>query len=108
MASAWILLQYAECFAGGFLTSYLLCSRSPKNRVKKEENTLSDVDPETEIVAITEEIAAKTSDLRNNYIHGGIADGKQEEQADLGQEEVKSEKEGQENGDKKHLVLNTE
>ena len=96
MASAWIFLQYAECFAGGFLASYLLCSRSPKNRVKKEENILPDADPETEIVVITEEITAKMSDLRNNYTHGGIADGKQEEQAKQDQEETKNAKEGQE------------
>ena len=102
MASVGIFLQYAECFVGGFLTSYLLCSRSQKKRVKKEENILSDVDPETEIVVITEEMTAKMSDLRKNYTHGRIADGKQQEQAEQDQEETKSEQEGQENDDKKH------
>ena len=101
MASAWIFLQYAECFASGFLTSYLLCSRSPNNRVENEENFLSDID-RTEIVVITEEITAKMTDLRNDYTHGGIADGNQKEQAKQNREEAKSEQEGQENEDKKH------
>ena len=103
MASAWIFLQYAECFVSGFFTSYLLCSRSPKNRVKKEENILPEVDPETEIVVITEEITTKMSDLRNIYTPGGIADRKQEEQTTQDQEKAWVNKK-----DKKMKIKNTE
>ena len=101
MASAWIFLQYAECFVGGFLTSYLLCSRSPKNPVEKEANTVYD-DEQTEIVMITEETATNMSNLKNDYSCEGIADGKQEEQAKQNPEEAKCEQERQENEDKKH------
>ena len=79
MASAWIFLQYAQCFASGFLTSYLLCSRLLKNRFENQQNILSDVE-QTEIVVITEDITAEKTDLRRDYTHGEIADGKQKEQ----------------------------
>lgn len=36
-ASTWLLVQYAECFVGGFLTSYLLCPRL-KSRAGNETN----------------------------------------------------------------------
>ena len=76
MASAWIFLQHAECFASGFLTSYLLCSRSSKNRAENEANILSD-DDRTVIVVIKEETAAKMSDLKNDHSYEGIEGGKQ-------------------------------
>ena len=111
MASAWIFLQHAECFASGFLISYLLCSRSPKNRVKNGENTRDDVD-QTEIAVITKETVAKMTDLKKDYTCGRIADGKEEEQEEQeeqekqekqekqNREEAKSEQGGQENEDK--------
>lgn len=38
IVSPWVLLQYAECFAGGFLVSFCLCyPRSPKNREELEK-----------------------------------------------------------------------
>lgn len=94
MASPWILLQYAECFASGFLTSYLLCSRSSKNRVENEVDILSDdIEKLTEIVVITEETVTKMTDLKNDCSYGGIADAKQEEQAKQNREEAKIEQE---------------
>jgi len=93
MASAWIFLQYAECFAGGFLTSYLLCSRSPKKPVEKEEIIASDID-QTEIVVISEEEAVtKMTDVRNDHSYEKIANGKQQGQGKQNREEAKSEQE---------------
>ena len=90
MASAWIFLQYAECFAGGFLTSYLFCPRSPKKPVEKEETIVYDGD-KTEIVMIEEETVDKMSDLKSDWSYEGIVDGTQEEQAKQNREEAKSE-----------------
>ena len=77
MASAWIFLQYANCFASGFLTSYLLCLRSSKNFVEKEANIPSDID-RAEIVVITEEIATERTDVKNNHIYEEIPNGTQQ------------------------------
>ena len=92
MASAWIFLQYAECFVGGFLASYLLCSRSSKKPVEKEESIVYD-DDKTEIVMIEEENVDKIGDLKNDWSNEGIVDGKQEVQAKQSREEVNSEEE---------------
>ena len=90
MASAWIFLQYAECFAGGFLTSYLFCPRSPKKPVEKEETIVYDHD-KTEIVMIEEETVDKMSDLKSDWSYEGIVGGTQEEQVKQNREEAKSE-----------------
>lgn len=85
-ASPWLLLQYAECFAGGFLTAYLLCPRSKKRELKGKDAAYLDnpemniqSDGETTVsVVITEEPEAKgCSDLKDGW---SCTDRKQEEQ----------------------------
>ena len=53
VVSPWLLLQYAECFAGGFLVSFCLCyPRSPKNReeLEKEEGFVFNSDEKSVII----------------------------------------------------------
>lgn len=76
MAFPWLLLQYAECFAGGFLISYCLCYRSKSRREETEkEGVFVDADVEksviedecsTLIVADTEAIEGKGVFTKDN------------------------------------------
>lgn len=85
-ASPWLLLQYAECFAGGFLTSYLLCPRSKKRELKgkdavclenPEMNILSDCETTVSVVLTEEPETKGCSDLKDGW---SCTDRKQEEQ----------------------------
>lgn len=110
-ASTWLLLQYAECFAGGFVTSYLLCPRTVKKREEKdapyletpEMNILDDGDTTVSVV-ITEETASKDG--------SGSLNRKQEQQAQKHNPEGKTdEEEYREDGkkdDKTTMAVSTE
>lgn len=112
-ASTWLLLQYAECFAGGFVTSYLLCPRTVKNRKENEKDAVYLESPEMNIlddgdttvsVVVTEETDSKDG--------SGSLDRKQDEQEPKHNPEGKNDEEkyGEEEkkDDKPRMAVSTE
>lgn len=115
-ASPWLLLQYAECFAGGFLISYCLCSGSSNDHangkdeviIEKAGVSLLDDNESTAVsVILTENIAqAKFNDLKDG-LGSGCMDENQEEQAkhpEKGRMTVRSSEYG-ENGRLKNILI---